>query len=76
VMIAGTTNTTVVPSGADFAAASWPTCPRPPAILDDAGLTHALGELRGQQARHHVGRSAGGNGTIQRIGFDGHALCA
>ncbi len=31
----------------------------PPAILDDAGLTHALGELRGHEARHHVGGSAG-----------------
>ena len=38
VTIAGTTNTTVVPSGAAFAAASWPTLPpAPPRFSTIAG---------------------------------------
>src|SRR6266581_5470937 len=31
----------------------------PAAILDDCGLSHALGEFRGQEARHDVGGSSG-----------------
>jgi len=40
----------VVPSGADFAAASRRSCPRAGAVLDDEGLARLLGDLQGRDA--------------------------
>src|SRR6266699_6227906 len=77
VMIAGTTNTTVVPSGAARAAASWPTLPpAPPRFSTIAGCPTRSASFADTRRVTTSAGPPGGNGTIQRIGFDGHAVCA
>src|SRR5690242_17066866 len=79
VMIAGTTNSTVVPSGAAFAAASWPTLPpAPPRFSTTAGCPRRSASLLDTMRVTTSAGPPGGNGTIQRIGFEGQppADCA
>src|SRR5262245_10712175 len=77
VMTAGTTNSTVVPSAGDLAAASCPTLPpAPPRFSTTLGWPVRSASLEDTMRVTMSAGPPGGNGTIQRIGFDGHAVCA
>src|SRR5262252_1149776 len=77
VMIAGTTNSRVVPSAGALAAASWPTLPpAPPRFSTTLGWLVRSASLDDTMRVTMSAGPPGGNGTIQRIGFDGHAVCA
>src|SRR5882672_6041376 len=70
-MTAGTTNSTVVPSAGDLAAASWPTLPpAPPRFSTTLGCPVRSASLEDTMRVTTSAGPPGGNGTIQRIGFD------
>src|SRR5215831_15736302 len=76
-MTAGTTNRTVYPSAGAFAAASCPTLPpAPPRFSTTFGWPVRSASLEDTMRVTTSAGPPGGNGTIQRIGFDGHADCA
>src|SRR5262252_4064152 len=77
VMIAGTTNSRVVPSAGALAAASCPTLPpAPPRFSTTLGWPVRSASLLETMRVTTSAGPPGGNGTIQRIGLDGHADCA
>jgi len=46
------------------------------AVLDDEALAQALHELLREDARHHVGAAAGGEGTTTRTARAGYSSAA